>query len=106
MNTDRVIDGRYEVGDLIGHGGMAEVHSGRDNLTGRAVAIKTLRRDYVQDPLFRSRFRHEAEMMTGLRHPAIVSIFDTGHHEFDERSMGAVRVPFIVMEFVAGWSLR
>ncbi|MBC9734964.1 protein kinase domain-containing protein [Nocardioides marmotae] len=106
MSAKRVLEGRYEVGDLLGHGGMADVYSGRDLRLGRRVAIKVLRRDLAQDPLFRARFRREAQTMVGLCHSAIVCIFDTGYEEVGEDSAGTVRVPFIVMEHVDGWSLR
>lgn len=50
VTTDRVLNGRYEVGELIGRGGMADVHLGRDIRLGRSVAIKVLRRDLARDP--------------------------------------------------------
>ena len=56
----RVLGNRYEVGDLLGRGGMAEVHLGRDARLGRAVAIKLLRTDLARDPVFQARFRREA----------------------------------------------
>ena len=102
MTVQQVLDGRYEMGDVIGRGGMAHVHCGRDIPSGDCVAIKVLREDLAQDPRFRYRFRQEARTMAGLDHPAIVSIVDIGH------AIGAeeARVPFIVMEHVAGRSLR
>ncbi|MCD4525020.1 protein kinase [Nocardioides sp. cx-173] len=106
MSTDRVIAGRYELGEVIGFGATAEVHRGRDTRSGRAVAIKMLRKDLARDPLFRSRLRREAMTVAGLSHPAIVAVYDTGHEEVDDGSAGTVRVPFIVMEYVAGRSLR
>lgn len=106
MNVDRVIDGRYEVGDVIGRGATAHVHRGRDIRTGRSVAIKMLRKDLVRDPVFQSRLEREAMTVAGLSHPAIVSIYDTGYEEVGDGSAGKVRVPFIVMEYVEGRSLR
>ncbi|GAA0546860.1 protein kinase domain-containing protein [Actinomadura livida] len=106
MNADRVIDGRYEVGDVIGRGASAHVHRGRDLRSGRSVAIKMLRKDLVRDPVFHSRFEREATTVAGLSHPAIVSILDTGHEEVGDGSPDKVRVPFIVMEYVEGRSLR
>ncbi|WP_281064504.1 Stk1 family PASTA domain-containing Ser/Thr kinase [Arthrobacter sp. CAN_C5] len=106
VTTDRVLNGRYEVGELIGRGGMADVHLGRDIRLGRSVAIKVLRRDLARDPLFQSRFRREAQAVAALNHPTIVSVYDTGEEEIAGRSIDDVRVPFIVMEYVAGRTLR
>ncbi|NOJ59289.1 Stk1 family PASTA domain-containing Ser/Thr kinase [Arthrobacter sp. 260] len=106
MTTDRVLNGRYEVGELIGRGGMADVHLGRDIRLGRSVAIKVLRRDLARDPLFQSRFRREAQAVAALNHPTIVSVYDTGEEDIVGRSIDDVRVPFIVMEYVAGRTLR
>ncbi|TXK39988.1 serine/threonine protein kinase [Nonomuraea sp. C10] len=106
MNAGRVIDGRYELGDVIGRGATAHVHRGRDIRLGRPVAIKMLRKNLVRDPVSWSRFGREAMTVAGLSHPAIVSIYDTGHEEVGGGSAGEVRVPFIVMEYVEGRSLR
>ncbi len=106
MSTDRVFCGHYELGNVIGRGGMADVHLGRDVRTGRTVAIKVLRKNLAQDPLFHSRFRREAQTMAGLRHPTIVSFHDTGYEEVEGNSADKVCVPFIVMEHIAGRSLR
>lgn len=97
--------GRYEVGDVVGWGGMARVHRGRDIRSGRRVAIKVLRRDLATEPLFHSRFRREAQMLARLSHPAIVGIYDAGVEELGVNSADKTRVPFIVMEYVAGRSL-
>lgn len=106
MSRNRVLYGNYEVGDLIGWGGMANVRLGRDIHSGRSVAIKVLRRDLALDPLFQFRFRREARVLARLRHPAIVSVYDTGYKEVEGGSAGKVRVPYIVMEYVAGRTLR
>ncbi|AWB94183.1 protein kinase domain-containing protein [Aeromicrobium chenweiae] len=106
MGLTRVVGGRYEVGEAIGHGGTATVHAGRDIRSGRRVAIKVLREDLARDPVFRSRFRREATTMAGLRHPAIVSVLDTGYEEVAAGAAGTLHVPFIVMEHVVGRSLR
>lgn len=106
MRADRVLDGHYEVGDAIGWGGTATVYLGRDTRSGRFVAIKVLREDLAQDPLFQSRFRREAQVLAGLSHPAIVSIYDTGYENVETRSGDTLRVPFMVLEYVAGRSLR
>jgi eukaryotic-like serine/threonine-protein kinase len=103
----RVLHGRYEVGELIGSGATADVHRGRDLSTGRLVAIKVLRTSLAQDQPFLAGFRREVRAATGLRHPAIVAVYDTGFEDIDTGSaVGMVRVPFIVMEHIAGQSLR
>ncbi|MFP5314090.1 MAG: Stk1 family PASTA domain-containing Ser/Thr kinase [Actinomycetes bacterium] len=106
MSSERILNGRYEIGALIGRGGMADVHLGRDIRLGRTVAIKVLRQDLARDPLFQSRFRREAQAVAGLNHPTIVSVYDTGEEEIEGQHHDDVRVPFIVMEYVAGRTLR
>ena len=106
MGTERILNGRYEVRELIGRGGMADVHLGRDIRLGRSVAIKVLRQDLARDPLFQSRFRREAQAVAGLNNPNIVALYDTGEEEIPGRPQHEVRVPFIVMEYVAGRTLR
>jgi serine/threonine protein kinase len=106
MTTPHVLDGRYVVGEVIGRGATARVHRGQDLRSGRCVAIKLLHAELAQDPLFRSRFRREAQTMASLRHAAIASLFDAGHVEVCGYPSGTVRVPYIVMEHVDGWSLR
>ena len=101
----RTLGGRYQLGDVIGHGGMAEVHSGTDLRLGRAVAIKVLRPDLARDPAFLNRFRREAQSAAGLNHPNIVAVYDTGEDQM-ETSVGVVNVPWIVMERVEGVTLR
>ena len=105
LNTDNVLNGRYEVGELIGRGGMADVYLGRDIRLGRTVAIKVLRPDLARDPLFQSRFRREAQAVAGLNHPSVVSVYDTGDQE-SASSRDDVRLPYIVMEYVPGRTLR
>jgi eukaryotic-like serine/threonine-protein kinase len=102
MTQGRLFGGRYELGELIGYGGMAEVHRGRDARLGREVAIKMLRADLARDPSFLNRFRREAQAAAGLNHPAIVSVYDTG----EDTGPDGTTQPYIVMEFVAGRTLR
>ena len=102
MTQPRLVGGRYELGDLIGYGGMAEVHRGRDVRLGRDVAIKVLRADLARDPSFLNRFRREAQSAAGLNHPSIVSVYDTGE---DVGAEGTTQ-PYIVMEYVEGRTLR
>lgn len=102
----RILAGRYEVGELIGRGGMAEVHIGHDARLGRTVAIKILRSDLARDPSFQARFRREAQSAAALNHPAIVAVYDTGEETYTEASGTVQHVPFIVMEYVEGHTVR
>src|ERR671913_192944 len=98
-----VVGGRYELGELLGRGGMAEVRGAIDNRLGRPVAVKQLRADLAVDPTFQARFRREAQSAAGLNHPTIVAVYDTGE-EPDPTS--GVPIPYIVMELVEGTTLR
>ncbi|MDG4773981.1 Stk1 family PASTA domain-containing Ser/Thr kinase [Solwaraspora sp. WMMD792] len=98
----RLLGGRYQVGELLGYGGMAEVHRGRDLRLGRDVAIKMLRTDLARDRTFQERFRREAQNSASLNHPAIVAVYDTG----EEYAATGETLPFIVMEFVNGRTLK
>jgi len=102
----RILAGRYEVGELIGRGGMAEVHIGHDTRLGRTVAIKILRSDLARDPSFQARFRREAQAAAGLNHPSIVAVYDTGEDVYTEPTGATAHVPFIVMEYVEGHTVR
>jgi serine/threonine protein kinase/beta-lactam-binding protein with PASTA domain len=104
--SPRVLGNRYEVGDLLGRGGMAEVHLGRDTRLGRTVAIKLLRTDLARDPTFQARFRREAQSAAALNHPAIVAVYDTGEESITEIAGGVVALPYIVMEHIEGRTLR
>lgn len=92
---------RYEVGQVIGRGGMAEVHEGTDSRLNRRVAIKILRPDLARDPQFQDKFRREAQAAAGLNHPNVVAVYDTGEHMIDN-----MPVPYIVMEYVDGVTLE
>ncbi len=98
-----LVGGRYELGELLGRGGMAEVRKGHDTRLGRVVAIKRLRTDLASDTTFQARFRREAQSAASLNHPAIVAVYDTGE---EAPSADGTAVPYIVMEFVAGRTLR
>lgn len=102
----RILNDRYEVGELIGRGGMADVHRGRDLRLARRVAIKLMRPDLARDPQFQSRFRREAHSSAALNHPNIVSVFDTGNIQLEDTAHHGVMCPFLVMEFVDGRTLR
>ncbi|NYJ76371.1 Stk1 family PASTA domain-containing Ser/Thr kinase [Allobranchiibius huperziae] len=105
-DTPRILGGRYEVGELIGRGGMAEVHLGHDTRLGRTVAIKMLRSDLARDPSFLTRFRREAQSAAGLNHHAVVAVYDSGEDIAVETGGARVDVPYIVMEYVEGETLR
>src|SRR4249919_2381903 len=91
----RSLGGRYEVGEVIGRGGMAEVHRGRDTRLGRTIAVKLLRSDLARDPAFQARFRREAQSAASLNHANIVAIYDTGEDSFDGDPNGPAQ-PYIV----------
>ncbi|HEY5335241.1 MAG TPA: Stk1 family PASTA domain-containing Ser/Thr kinase, partial [Mycobacteriales bacterium] len=97
MPDDRLYGGRYELGDELGFGGMAEVFQARDTRLGRDVAVKVLRADLARDPTFLQRFQREAQAAANLNHANIVGVYDTGEQD---------GVPYIVMELVAGRTLR
>lgn len=101
MTTPRELSSRYVLGEILGFGGMSEVHLARDNRLDRDVAIKVLRADLARDPTFYLRFRREAQNAAALNHPAIVAVYDTGEAETE-----AGPLPFIVMEYVEGNTLR
>ena len=108
MEEPRRLGGRYELGQVLGRGGMAEVYLAHDTRLGRTVAVKTLRADLARDPAFQARFRREAQSAASLNHPAIVAVYDTGEDMvYDQASGGAgVSIPYIVMEYVDGSTLR
>jgi eukaryotic-like serine/threonine-protein kinase len=102
-SSPTTVGGRYELGELLGRGGMAEVRRAVDQRLGRPVAVKQLRADLAIDPTFQARFRREAQSAAGLNHPTIVAVYDTGE-EIDPPT--GVAIPYIVMELVEGQTLR
>lgn len=102
MEEPRRLGDRYELGAVLGRGGMAEVHLGRDIRLGRTVAVKTLRNDLLRDPTFQARFRREAQSAASLNHPAVVAVYDTG----EDLAPDGTPMPYIVMEYVDGCTLR
>ena len=101
MTQPRLLGGRYELDGVVGRGGMAEVYRARDIRLDRIVAVKTLREDLARDQTFQARFRREAQSAASLNHPSIVAVYDTG-----EDMTGPAHVPYIVMEYVDGRTLR
>jgi eukaryotic-like serine/threonine-protein kinase len=95
MNS-KVLGGRYQLGAMIGTGGMADVYIAQDQRLSREVAVKILRSDLAKDSTFVARFRKEAKAAAGLNHPGIVAVYDSGEEP----------APYIVMELVSGHTLR
>lgn len=93
---NNLLGGRYQLGAMIGSGGMADVYVADDQRLSRQVAIKILRSDLAKDPSFVTRFRKEALAAAGLNHPGIVAVYDSGEEP----------APYIVMELVSGKTLR
>jgi serine/threonine-protein kinase len=93
---DKILGARYQLGEMIGTGGMADVYIAQDQRLSRKVAVKILRSDLAKDPTFVSRFRKEAKAAAGLNHPGIVAVYDSGEEP----------APYIVMELVSGHTLR
>ncbi len=92
-----MLDERYELGEVVGKGGMGEVRRARDTRLGRDVAIKFLRPDLAANPQIRQRFEDEARNAGQLTHPNVVTVYDSGEHDGQ---------PYIVMECLPGRSLR
>lgn len=95
--TGRTFNNRYQLGERIGVGGMAEVYSAQDMVLGRIVAVKTMLPQYAADPDFTRRFRQEAAAAANLQSPYIVNVYDWGHDQ---------DTYYIVMEFVRGSDLK
>ena len=135
QRVPRILDHRYELGEVIGSGGMATVYAAEDTRLGRPVALKVLRPEHAAHPTLRVRFQREAESVASLNHPSIVSVYDTGSFEpvgedYDDDATvpmpalpeggglpeepgapspagsGTVQVPFIVMERLQGRTLK
>ncbi|MCC8112358.1 MAG: Stk1 family PASTA domain-containing Ser/Thr kinase [Ruminococcus sp.] len=91
------LDGRYELTELVGEGGMANVYRAIDVLDNRIVAVKILKKEYSESEEFQRRFRNESKAIAVMSHPNIVKIYDMGFSE---------RVQYIVMEFIDGITLK
>ncbi|MBR5430501.1 MAG: Stk1 family PASTA domain-containing Ser/Thr kinase [Firmicutes bacterium] len=93
----KIFNNRYQIVEKLGAGGTAIVYRGQDMLLNRAVTIKILREEFVNNGDLVRRFRHEAQAVASLSHPNIVSVYDVGYEE---------NMHYIVMEFVEGESLK
>ncbi len=95
--NNKIFNSRYEIGAMIGTGGMADVYIAEDLRLHRKVAVKILRSDLARDPAFVARFKKEALAAGGLNNPGIVAVFDSGEDGPNS---------YIVMELVKGHTLR
>ena len=91
------IDGRYEIREIIGVGGMAVVYKAYDNIDDRIVAVKILKEEYLANEEFRRRFKNEPKAIAVLSHPNIVKVFDVSFGD---------KLQYIVMEYVEGITLK
>ena len=96
-NIGKKLDGRYEITELIGEGGMADVYRATDVVDNKTVAVKILKKEFAENEEFLRRFRNESKAIAVLSHPNIVKIFDVGFSE---------RIQFIVMEYIDGITLN
>ncbi len=94
---DKLFNNRYEIRTKLGAGGTAVVYKGYDTILGRMVTIKLLREEYSSDAELVNRFRREAQAVASLSHGNIVSVYDVGYED---------KLPFIVMEYVEGETLK
>ena len=96
-NIGKKLDGRYEITELIGVGGMAEVYKGVDVIDNKTVAIKILKKEFAENEEFLRRFRNESKAIAVPSHPNIVKIYDVGFSE---------KIQYIVMEYIDGITLK
>ncbi|MDR3553050.1 MAG: protein kinase, partial [Clostridia bacterium] len=96
-NIGKKLDGRYEIQEIIGVGGMAIVYKAYDSIDDRTVAIKILKDEFLANDEFRHRFRNESKAIAVLSHPNIVKIFDVSFSD---------RLQYIVMEYIDGITLK
>ena len=95
--TGKRIDGRYEIQEVIGVGGMAVVYKAYDNIDDRTVAVKILKDEYLANEEFRRRFKNESKAIAVLSHPNIVKVYNVSYGD---------RLQYIVMEYVEGITLK
>ena len=91
------LDGRYEIQEIIGVGGMAVVYKAYDNIDDRIVAVKILKEEFLANEEFRRRFKNESKAIAVLSHPNIVKVYDVSYGD---------RIQYIVMECVDGITLK
>jgi serine/threonine-protein kinase len=105
-NMQKLLANRYELIELIGKGGMAEVYTARDLKLKRIVAVKILRDDLAKDSQFLMRFTKEAHSSASLNNSNIVAVYDTGEQLRRDSKGFEINVPYIVMEYVKGKTLK
>ncbi|MDO5014879.1 MAG: Stk1 family PASTA domain-containing Ser/Thr kinase [Clostridia bacterium] len=93
----KIIDGRYEIKEIIGVGGMAIVYKAYDNIDDRIVAVKILKEEFLANEEFRRRFKNESKAIAVMSHPNIVRVFDVSFGE---------KLQYIVMEYIEGITLK
>lgn len=91
------LDGRYEVQEIIGVGGMSVVYKAYDNVDDRIVAIKILKEEFLNNEEFKRRFKNESKAIALLSHPNIVKVYDVNFGE---------KLQYIVMEYIDGITLK
>lgn len=91
------LDGRYEIQEIIGVGGMAVVYKAYDNIDDRIVAIKILKEEFLANEEFRRRFKNESKAIAVLSHPNIVKVYDVSFGD---------KLQYIVMEYIDGITLK
>ncbi|MGN0613057.1 MAG: Stk1 family PASTA domain-containing Ser/Thr kinase, partial [Porcipelethomonas sp.] len=96
-NIGKKLDGRYEITELIGEGGMADVYKGVDVVDKKTIAIKILKKEFAESEEFLRRFRNESKAIAVLSHPNIVKIYDVGFSD---------KIQYIVMEYIDGITLK
>ena len=96
-NIGKKLDGRYEITELIGVGGMADVYKGTDVIDNKPVAIKILKKEFAENEEFLRRFRNESKAIAVFSHPNIVRIYDVGFSE---------KLQYIIMEYIDGITLK
>ncbi|KAB8290123.1 Stk1 family PASTA domain-containing Ser/Thr kinase [Bifidobacterium avesanii] len=106
LTPNTLANGRYRLDHVIGHGGMAEVYMALDTRLNRTVAVKIMRSDLANDSIFLARFSREAQSVAKMNNPNIVSIYDSGDELFATDNGQSERVPYLVMEYVQGQTLR
>ena len=91
------LDGRYEIQEIIGIGGMAIVYKAYDSIDDRVVAVKILKEEFLSNEDFRRRFKNESRAIAVLSHPNIVKVYDVSFGD---------KLQYIVMEFIDGITLK
>ena len=91
------LDGRYEIEEIVGVGGMSVVYKAHDEIDDRTVAVKILKEELLQNEEFRRRFKNESKAIAVMDHPNIVKVYDVGFGD---------RVQYIVEEYIDGITLK